>query len=155
MGEYPEQSEPVGGVQREGSNYIRTTQLPPEEVLELDFVYEALAHPRRRYVIYSLLSNAQWTLTELATKLVAWERGIPEADVDDVDRDEMYVSLYHSHIPKLNDLDIVEFEDGGDESEIVADRNAAQVLTVLEGAGASLDALQESHAISDHEKDYC
>ena len=117
-------------------------------MLELEFVYEALAHPRRRYVVYSLLSSTRWTLAELATKLVAWERDVPEEDVPDFDRDEMYVSLYHAHVPKLVELDIVEFEDDGEEV-IVASDNAIQVLTVLEGAGASIDALQETHARSE------
>ncbi|MFC4986377.1 DUF7344 domain-containing protein [Saliphagus infecundisoli] len=70
----------------------------------MEFVYEALAHPRRRYVCYSLLSSSRWTLTELATKLVAWERDIPEGDVTESSRDDMYLSLYHAHIPKLAEL---------------------------------------------------
>lgn len=155
MGDHPEQSTLAGDVQRDVNDYIRTTQQPPVEVLEMDFVYEALAHPRRRYVIYSLLSNAQWTLTELATKLAAWEGDIPEEAVDDVDRDEMYISLYHTHVPKLVELDIVWVEDSSDEEVVVADGNAAQVLAVLEGAGASLDALQENHTRTDPERTNC
>jgi hypothetical protein len=139
--------DPGGDLQRNVDEYIRTAQPPPAEILEMEFVYEALAHPRRRYLCYSLLSNTRWTLTELSTKLVAWEQDVPEEDVADFDRDEMYVSLYHAHVPKLIELDIVEFEDG-DEEFVVADENAVQVLAVLEGAGASLDALQETHARS-------
>lgn len=140
-----------GDLQRDVDEYIRTAQAPPAEVLELDFVYEALAHPRRRYIIYSLLSSAQWTLTELATKLVAWERDISDSEVSDFARDEMYISLYHTHVPKLIELDIVEFEKGEGEF-VVAGENAVQVLAVLEDAGASLDAAQETHARSDHEE---
>lgn len=142
-----------GDPQRSVDEYIRTAQPPPAEVLELDFVYEALAHPRRRYLCYSLLSSTRWTLTELATKLAAWEREIPEEGVSDVERDEMYVSLYHVHVPKLVELDVVEFDDGVDEEVIVADTNAAIVLAVLQGAGASLDAIQETHARSELEQE--
>lgn len=137
-------------LQRDVDDYVRSTHPPPAEVLELDFVYEALAHPRRRYLIYSLLSSSRWTLTELATKLVAWERDIPEEDVTELARDEMYVSLFHSHVPKLVDLGIIRFEDSETEEIIVADENVAQVLAVLEGAGASLDDAQESHARRDY-----
>lgn len=151
MDDESERAESDGGVQPGVDEYIRTAQPPPAEVLELDFVFKALSHPRRRYIVYSLLSNTQWTLTELARKLVAWERDIREEAVTDHDRDRMYISLYHAHIPKLVDLEILKFEDDGDEEIIVADEHAVQVLAVLEGAGASLDTTQETHARSDYE----
>lgn len=117
----------------------------------MEFVFDALAHPRRRYIIYSLLSNARWTLTELATKLVAWERDIPETDVADFARDQMFVSLYHAHIPRLIESRIIRYEDDDAREVIVADENAAQVLAALEGAGASLDTAQETHARRDYD----
>ncbi|WP_254531128.1 DUF7344 domain-containing protein [Natrinema gelatinilyticum] len=132
--------------------YIRKAHPPPAEILELNFVYEALAHPRRRYLCYSLLSSSRWTLTELATKLVAWERDIPEEDVAEFNRDEMYVSLHHAHVPKLVDLDIVEYDTGGEEV-IIASTNAPQVLAALQGAGASIDVLQETHARSNYKQE--
>ena len=153
MDDESERTTTGGDLQRDVDEYIRTAQPPPTELLEMEFVFEALAHPRRRYIIYSLHSSTQWTLTELATKLVAWERDIPEEAVTDFDRDEMYASLYHAHVPKLVELDIVEFENGGEVEVIVADENAPQVLAVLEGAGASLDAAQETHARSEYGKE--
>ena len=114
----------------------------------MEFVFEALAHPRRRYLIYSLLSNTEWTLLELATKLVAWERDVPEEDVSDFDRDEMFISLYHAHVPKLVDLDVLEYRNG-EEGTIAAAEHAVQVLAALEGLGASIDGAQEAHAKSD------
>nr|WP_129113657.1 hypothetical protein [Halegenticoccus tardaugens] len=88
----------------------------------------------------------------MATELVAWERDIPEEDITATARDEMYVSLYHTHVPKLVNLDIIEVEDGETEKILVADKNAVQVLAVPEGAGASLDAAQETHAQRDYEQ---
>jgi hypothetical protein len=152
MDDESEQPDVGNDLQRGVDDYTRDAHPPPVEILEMDFVYEALAHPRRRYLCYSLLSSSRWTLTELATKLVAWERDIPEEDVDEVNRDEMYVSLYHAHVPKLVELDIVEYENGG-EKIVVADTNAPQVLAALEGAGASIDASQETHARSDYEQE--
>ncbi|WP_164974682.1 hypothetical protein [Halegenticoccus tardaugens] len=46
-----EQPENGGNLQRSVDDYIRSAHSPPAEILELDFVYEALAHPRRRYII--------------------------------------------------------------------------------------------------------
>lgn len=88
----------------------------------------------------------------MATKLVAWEQDIPEEEITEFNRDEMYVSLYHAHVPKLAELDIVEYDTGGEET-INASKNALQVLAALEGAGASIDALQETHAQRDYEQE--
>ena len=139
-------------LQRNVNDYVRDFHPPPAEILEMDCVFEALAHSRRRYLCYSLLSSRRWTLTELATKLVAWERNIAEEDVTEFNRDHMYVSLFHAHVPKLVELDIVEYEIGLEEI-IIASTNAPQVLAVLEGAGAGIDALQEKHARSEYEQE--
>lgn len=34
-------------------------QLPPPSILEIDPVYEALGHPRRRYLCYTLLEDTE------------------------------------------------------------------------------------------------
>ena len=114
------------------------------ELLEVHYVYEALAHPRRRYLLYTLLEDTEWTLPELATKLVSFEEGIPEESVSEEQRTRMCVSIRHGHVPKLVDLGIVEFDD---EAQVIGPAgNAPQVLVALEGIGESLDARQESHA---------
>jgi hypothetical protein len=113
----------------------------------MEHVFEALAHPRRRYLIYSLLSSTEWTLRELATKLVAWERGMDEEAVTDFDRDDMFASLFHAHVPKLVDHEVIDYHNG-EEGVVVAAANAVQVLAALEGLGTSVDTAQEAHARS-------
>jgi hypothetical protein len=117
---------------------------PSRALLELDHVYEALGHPRRRYLCYTLLEETEWTLGELATKIAAWDDGVPESAVTDGRRDRVYVSLYHAHVPKLVDDGVVDFDEAN--GTITAAENAEQVLAVLEGMGASLDGNQEIHA---------
>lgn len=146
MDEESEQSDVHLDVQRNVDDFIRSLSPPPEDILELDYVFEALGHRRRRYLCYSLLSSSHWTLTELATKLAAWEQDISEDDVSESARNEVYVSLHHTHIPKLSELDIITYEDGGAEEIVVADQNAVQVLAALEGVGGSVDTSQEAHA---------
>ncbi|WP_433631016.1 DUF7344 domain-containing protein [Halomicrococcus sp. NG-SE-24] len=123
----------------------------PEEVLALQPVYEAIAHPRRRYLVYTLSEDTEWTLDELATKLAAWVTDTPEAEIATLTHDEMYVSLYHAHVPKLVELDVIEFD--ADTETITPGENAAQVLAVLEGAGGSLDSRQETHARHEFDSD--
>lgn len=115
-----------------------------QRVLGLDHVFSALGHSRRRYLMYALVENRQWTLSELATKLAAWEDDCDEQDVEANRRDEMYISLYHSHVPKLIDEGIVAYD--ADEETIVPAAHAEHVMAVLAGAGGSLDLAQENHA---------
>lgn len=153
MGCPPEEPEGGDDVQREVAKCIQGIEPPPKDVLEIEYLFEALAHPRRRYLLYSLLSSTRWTLQEVATKLVAWEQDISEDAVADFDRDEMFVSLHHAHVPKLVEHDILEYQNG-EQSIIRAGRNAVQVLAALEGIGASVDAAQETHARRDYGERY-
>lgn len=123
------------------------TELPPQYLLEIEPVYEALGHSRRRYLCYTLLEDTEWSLTDLATKIAAWENDVPEHVVTDDQREEMYVTLYHAHVPKLVDIGVITFDEAT-ETITTAD-HAEQVLTALKGIGASLDSKQETHARSD------
>lgn len=116
----------------------------PQGILELDHIYEALGHPRRRYLCYTLLESTEWSTTELSTKIAAWERDVPDHAVTDDQRERVYVSLCHAHIPKLVDEGILSYDDASE--TITPAGNAEQVLAALEGVGAALDSEQESHA---------
>lgn len=117
---------------------------PPQEILELDHVYEALAHPRRRYLCYTLLEEATWSLTELATKVAAWEADVADHAVSHDQRDRVYVSLYHAHVPKLVDEGVLAFDEASE--TVTPAENSEQVLAALAGMGASIDSNQEQHA---------
>ena len=116
-----------------------------DPLLELNEVFSALGHPRRRYVMYTLVTeSSSATLDQLATKLVAWERRKPTEAVTDEERHRMTASLHHAHVPKLADLGVVEYD--ADDRVVSRTTNAAQVRAVLDGAGAELDQRQETHA---------
>ncbi|MGB9950823.1 DUF7344 domain-containing protein (plasmid) [Haloarcula marismortui] len=122
-------------------------QLPPRSILELEPVYQALGHSRRRYLCYTLLEDTEWSLTDLAEKIAAWENDIPEDEVTEDQREDAYVSLYHAHVPKLVDAGVISYDE--ETKTITAAEHAEQVLTALEGMGASLDSNQETHARSE------
>lgn len=130
----------------EGASWhnLEIDQTPPKAVLELDHVFQALAHPRRRYLCYTLLEDVEWSLTDLATKLAAWENDVPEHAVTHNQRRQVYVALYHSHVPKLVDEGVVTFDPTTE--QIRAAENVSQVLAALAGMGTTLDATQEAHA---------
>lgn len=128
----------------EVTNSLPAEEPPPAEVLNLDHVFDALGHPRRRYLCYTLLESTEWTLLELTTKVAAWERDVHDHEVTDPKRERVYVSLYHAHVPKLVEDGIVAFDESS--GRITPAENADQVLAALRGVGATLDAEQERHA---------
>lgn len=131
--------------QSTASDEMNASNMDSEAILELNDVFTALNHPRRRYLLYTLASGtSEETLTDLATKIAAWEQDKPVSEVSDDERTRVQISLYHSHVPKLADLDIVEFHESDD--IVVQALNIEQVQTVLDNAGGSLDNQQETHA---------
>lgn len=77
---------------------------------KLDVVFDALSQRRRRYVLYYLQNHEPATVEEVAERVVAWERGVPVADVSSEDYDHVVTDLSHSHLPKLADERIIEYD---------------------------------------------
>lgn len=82
-----------------------------EERLSQDLIFDVLSSARRRYVLYYLREHGgKAEVTELATQIAAWEY---DRDVDDLTSQQqkrVYVSLYQTHIPKLADIGIVDYD---------------------------------------------
>lgn len=114
---------------------------------ETDDLFEALAHERRRYLLYTLLDADARSLKATARRLAAWENGAP---ADTVDRDEVekvYASLYHAHVPKLVDLGVLEYD--REDDLVRGGPRAKATIDVLEQAGGSGAVARERHARSD------
>lgn len=74
-------------------------------------VFDVLSNPRRRFVLYYLREiDDTVELNELAKAIAAWENNTDESELTDQDRKRVYVSLYQTHIPKLTDVGLVEYD---------------------------------------------
>ena len=83
---------------------------PPEE-LELDDAFNILSNSRRRYILYYLYNKeGPATIDQLAGQIAAWENEIPVEELDDTARRRVYVSLYQTHLPKLDDFGIADYD---------------------------------------------
>jgi hypothetical protein len=82
-----------------------------ENQLSQDTVFDILSNSRRRCVLYYLRQESEpIQLTELAEHVAAWEN---ETDIESMGKQErkrVYVSLYQTHIPKLADTGLVEYD---------------------------------------------
>ncbi|WP_209019637.1 DUF7344 domain-containing protein [Halorussus marinus] len=76
----------------------------------LDALLDALGDFRRRCVLAALLSHADLPLADLADEVTVEERGRPLSSVDAQTVLEVYLSLYHTHVPKLSDAGLVAYD---------------------------------------------
>ncbi|WP_411965420.1 ArsR family transcriptional regulator [Haloferax sp. YSMS24] len=98
----------------------------PDTELSETRIHEVLSNDRRRMAI-EFLQDGNMTLRELAERIAEAETG--ESPPPRNIRQSAYVSLQQTHIPKLDELDIVEYDE---ESKEVALAEAGDVTVYME-----------------------
>ena len=93
---------------------MRETDRQPASVTEpsapsLDVVFDALADRRRRYTLYYLhgISDGVATIDDISASVLARE---PTPDDPDEHSRRVKTALQHVHVPKLEDLGVVEYD---------------------------------------------
>lgn len=73
-------------------------------------LFDALGDVRRRHALVTLLTHGDLSLPDLADEVAVAEHDdhLPEIDPDAVL--QVYLSLYHTHVPKLSDVGLVEYD---------------------------------------------
>lgn len=105
-----------------------------QDTLSQDTVFSLLSNARRRYVLYYLRDRGGKTsINELATQIAVWENDMPEEELSDQDVKRVYVSLYQTHIPKLEDWGIVTYD--GDSGTVELTDRAGEVDRYLSQDG--------------------
>jgi hypothetical protein len=61
-------------------------------------------------IYYLRTHGGKAEVTELAKHVAAWEYDIDPEDLDDQQQKRVYVSLYQTHVPKLADIGIVNYD---------------------------------------------
>lgn len=107
------------------------------EGLQRECIYAALGHPRRRFLLYALSKKTEWSLTELATKIAALEQQVSASAVPEARRKRVYTSLYHTHVPKLAETGVIQYDQNTE--TVNANENTALLLAVLETISERLD----------------
>lgn len=96
-----------------------------ERSLSQDLVFDILSSPRRRYVLYYLRQvDEPIELTALAEQVAAWENQTDTESLSDQQRKRVYVSLYQTHVPKLDDAGVVRYDQDEGTVELAPDATA-------------------------------
>ena len=99
--------------------------------LPLDQTFEILKNSRRRETLRFLKSNGgETTLSEVAEHIAAIENDTTVRAITSAQRKRVYVGLYQCHLPKMDDTDVVDFDQN--RGTIKLGPNAAQLDTYLE-----------------------
>jgi len=97
-----------------------------------DTVFDVLSSARRRYVLYYLQqSDDPVDINELARQVAAWENDTDVENLTDQQRKRVYISLYQTHLPKLDSIGIVEYDK--ESGEVALTDKAHVVDSYLDG----------------------
>lgn len=110
------------------------TSLPPDDAFHL------LQNSRRRAVLRYLLSNPdreQFVMRDVAEAVAAWEHETTVERITSSQRQRVYISLYQSHLPKLDKHGVVDYDQSRGSIRLAP---RAEVLEPLLDVDAGLDA---------------
>ncbi|RLM71363.1 hypothetical protein DVK05_01500 [Halorubrum sp. Atlit-8R] len=108
---------------------------PTTEVSE-DELFDVLANQRRRFAVHLLKREEadKLEIGDMAEQIAAWENGIDTAEITGNERKRVYTALQQSHLPKMDDAGVVEFnKDRGIVEPTPALQNVDLYMDVVEG----------------------
>jgi hypothetical protein len=87
-------------------------QDPEDESTTYDETFELLSNHRRRYTLHYLEQNeGPVTLGDLSEQVAAWENDTTTEELSYDERKRVYTSLQQIHLPRMDDADVVVFDD--------------------------------------------
>ena len=114
--------------------------------LELGEVMELLRARRRRVALNYLEREEEATFADLVDYAVQEIHGLGHSTEE---RKRIYVALYQNHLPKLDDMGVVEFEGTGEDDRIRPGERFGEVVHILH---ALRDAAEEKAVESETPK---
>jgi len=133
----------------------RTISVDPIELEEgasaTDAALSALADGRRRTALAQLLTaRGRTPVDALAIRVAAVEAGVSPIDVDADRHGDVAIDLRHVHLPKLDDVGLIDLADGG----AAATDRAARFERVLEAVESVSDPDAALDALADRRRRY-
>lgn len=108
------------------------------EPLSRDKAFDILSNRRRRYALHYLSNNPEGvTLQTLAKQIAAWENDTSVESLTKKQQKRVYVSLYQTHIPKLEEVGIVDHDQ--DTGVITLTSRAGDVTSYLRSDRSTRD----------------
>jgi hypothetical protein len=91
---------PTGGILKQG-----------KESDSLDTIFATLKNQCRRYIVYYLYQRGDLAVDELVELIAASEKDGDQSTVTADEREVVQIGLIHTHLPKLVEAGIIEYDD--------------------------------------------
>lgn len=118
------------GAHKEGEQQSPVRQ-SSDEPITLSLIFDVLKNERRRYVLkYMSDQQGEVRFGDVVDHVAAQRQGVEVGTVDSATRKATYTSLYQSHLPKLDDLDIVVYNQ--DRGIVESGEHLAEVVQCLD-----------------------
>jgi len=84
-----------------------------EGTLSTDDAFHLLQNSRRRGVLRYIRGRPDadsFEMRDIAEQVAAWEQGKPIGAITSTERQRVYIALYQSHLPKLDEHGVIEYD---------------------------------------------
>lgn len=82
-----------------------------DQELSQDLLFDLLSNRRRRFVLHYLLrEDRPVSIQELSKQVAMWEFGVTDEELSDQQKKRIYVALYQTHVPKLEEAGVIEYD---------------------------------------------
>jgi hypothetical protein len=141
---------------RSGPDSQTSPQGSTPSSIDQDLSFELLMSARRRWLLRILSGDERqgWTADSLATAVTAREQDLAEDAVGDERRTDTQIAMYHTDLPKLANLGIVEYT-RTDEGVVVEKQDADGTWRAIETALNTFDDMYapNTHTETNHGRD--
>ncbi|MFC4359789.1 hypothetical protein ACFO0N_17730 [Halobium salinum] len=101
------------GSDAEGDAAVDSASSGRDPTLCADDVFHLLQNARRRGVLRYVRERPEtesFEMRDIAEQVAAWEQDKPVAAITSTERQRVYIALYQSHLPKLDEHGVIEYE---------------------------------------------
>ncbi len=82
------------------------------EPISKDDVFHLLQNGRRRSALRYIMDRPDqdvYEMRDIAEQVAAWENDKPVSQISSAERQRVYIALYQSHLPKLDEKDVIDY----------------------------------------------
>lgn len=105
--------------------------------LDQSTLHDLLSSERRRHVLGCLAEHEQLALPDLADEVAAREHDEPLPQVPEDAVLTTYLSLYHTHVPKLADAGVLSYDQDTDVVALAADADEIEEVDAIDSVASA------------------
>ncbi len=103
----------------------------PTEISKDDLFHVLQNERRRRVLAYIIHNDGPFEMRTIAEQVAAWEHDTTVRQLMSDERQRVYIALYQSHLPKLDDIGLIEYNQS---------RGAVEATPLLDGVSKYVDS---------------